>query len=263
MGLPRGWTTQVPLHPDVLAQHPLSQWPRWPASRLHRTVSLFSGIGALDFALSRWCRTIAYVEIDPGARDILFARMSDGSLDKARAYEDISCMHDIGPCDGLVGGFPCIDNSVAGSRSGLEGLHTCLVLHVFRLADETRCGFIFLENVDGLRSLRSVWARLFAELLQRGFELRWVTLAVSQVGLPQRRRRWFLYARRGAHRDAPLADTLGSSLPVLPPSPTSARPPVSEWLRRGRTPFDRARLRVLGNAVVPLQGFWAARWLTQ
>ena len=43
-------------------------------------LSLFSGIGGLDVALSDWVRPIAYCEIDPYCQGVLLSRMFDGSI---------------------------------------------------------------------------------------------------------------------------------------------------------------------------------------
>ena len=52
MGLPSGWTAAAPLPAAEIKAHPISQWP---VRKRQKTLSLFSGCGALDFALSRWC----------------------------------------------------------------------------------------------------------------------------------------------------------------------------------------------------------------
>lgn len=46
-------------------------------------LSLFSGIGGLDLALSEWARPIAYCECDRYAQAVLLSRMADGRLDRA------------------------------------------------------------------------------------------------------------------------------------------------------------------------------------
>jgi len=260
MGLARGWMFYTAIPTAIRARHPIVKLARWPVR--HKTISLFSGIGALNLAWSRWCSTCAYVEKDAFARRILAARMCDGCLDAAPLYEDVQDFHMGEHVDGLVAGFPCIDISVAGRREGLKGEHSSLFQHVFRLADETKCFWIYLENVAAIRSMPQVWRILFAELLRRGFECCWFTLAASHVGAPQRRTRWFLYCRRGEHKL--FADPMAAP-PALPAKVTlwnpPGRPSPSEWLVRERSGEGRSILRALGNAVVPQQGFFAAQWL--
>ena len=264
MGMPPGWTSMSPLQPSALACHPVWQWPRWKEARKHRVTSLFSGMGALDFALSPWCRVVAYVEQNEDAKNILRARIADGALDPAPIHGDIRTVGsgDLPDLAGLIAGFPCTDVATPGRRRGLDGDDTVLVLEVFRLCDATRCGFVFLENVNGLRSMGAVWKRILSELAQRDFAMRWVTVACSQIGAPQRRWRWFLYGCRGIHRGLQFADPLNEPT-LLPPSGlefNAGRPPPQQWLTRTSSDND-AQLRMLGNAVVPLQGFTAARLL--
>ena len=259
MGFPQGWTASQPIPCRSSASH--------SARGRHKTLSLFSGIAGLDLALQPWCHTIAYVERDHVARDILQARMRDGSIPSAAIYTDVREVVKVGSdVDGIVAGFPCVDTCIAGARSGLDGNQTSLVTHVFRLCDVTGCHFVFLENVIGIRSMPQVWRPVLLELLGRGFICRWVSLAASQVGAPHRRRRWFLYGRRGRYIDKDLAMTSAGDILQLPESPLNwnmGRPPPSEWLVAVPYNVVRAQLHALGNAVVPGQGRWAALLLSR
>jgi len=55
-------------------------------------LSLFSGIGGIDVALSEWVRPIAYCEIDPYCQGVLLSRMEDGEIDEAPIWPDIKCL---------------------------------------------------------------------------------------------------------------------------------------------------------------------------
>ena len=52
-------------------------------------LSLFSGIGGIDIALSEWVRPVAYCEIEPYAAAVLFSRMADGSIPIAPIFPDV------------------------------------------------------------------------------------------------------------------------------------------------------------------------------
>lgn len=72
-------------------------------------LSLFSGIGGIDVALSDWIRPVAYCEIDPYCQSVLLSRMADGNLSNAPIWDDIRTLSgkDIcEPVDIIVGGFP-------------------------------------------------------------------------------------------------------------------------------------------------------------
>ena len=267
MGLPSGWTSAQPLGSGVLAAHPVKQWPR--RQPRHRTISVFSGAGCLDFALSPWCQTLVYIEIDQSAVTVLRARMVDGSLGSGPILGDVRTVSSAdlpaGVC-GIVAGFPCVDICQAGRRQGLDGESSRLLLEIFRLCDITTCSFVFFENVNNLRFMPQVWFTAFQELVRRGFAIRWVTLAASQIGSPQKRLRWFMYGVRGSFKYISFADPLTQEL--LPVDLTveafnpPGRPPLLEWLTSVPYRACRAHLRMRGNAVIPLQAFTAARMLT-
>jgi len=268
MGFPTGWCSIGALLPVAWSWRAILGEPTETDNvQKHRTLSLFTGIAGLDIALGAWCRAVAFVERSRLCRDILMARMEDGSLPRVPIHEDVRDLLEVGEVDGIVGGFPCVDTCVAGSRLGLDGDESSLVLHVFRLCDVTRCGFVLLENVIGVRSMPSVWRRVLSEFLARGFACNWVSLAASQVGAPQRRRRWFLLARRGRYiRISLTGDRRDAEAPPLPSSPlqwNGGRPPPSDWLTASPYSTVREPLAALGNVVVPLQGHWAAILLSQ
>src|ERR1700678_3480088 len=104
-------------------------------------LSLFSGIGGIDVALSEYVRPIGYCEIDPFCQGVLLSRMADGLLPKAGIWDDISTLRSchIGPyCDIIYGGFPCQDISIAGNGKGLAGERSGLFFQIMRLAQEIK-----------------------------------------------------------------------------------------------------------------------------
>ena len=291
MGVPQGWTSARPLARQVLESHALfaksaggvsAPAPRraqgatalgaavlagMPAQRRHKTLSLFSGCGTLDFALLAWCEPVAYCESHAPAVAVLHARMADGVLPDAQVHADVRTLHasDLrGSVSGIVMGFPCPDISVAGRRRGFAGEQSVLVFEALRLASETQCSFIFMENVDGIRGMHEVWQPLLAALGRQGFDTQWCSLGAFHAGSPQRRLRWFALARRGAHagvatlqrpldlRSFSHPDTSGVRF-------NNGRPPPDQWLLpRSQYPAVKDRLCMLGNAVVPLQAYLAA-----
>ena len=261
MGLPNGWTWPMP-H-DLPLASPLAQWP--PRRARWRTLSLFSGIGALDLGLSPWCVPIAYVERSDTAVAVLRARMADGSLERRPLHTDVrdvtaSDLH--GPVDGIVAGFPCTGTSQAGHRAGLQQPETALVEEIFRLATATQCWFIFLENVANLRSMPEVWRHVYSRLRVLGFCIRWVTVDAAHVGIPMRRSRWFCYAARGIPLRV-LADPPSGAPgqePWLGACALVPRPPPHEWMVASAS--GAPRLALCGLAVVPRQAFLAVRLLS-
>lgn len=155
-------------------------------------------------ALSPWVRPIAYCENDRHAQSVLLSRQADGHLPLAPIWEDVRTFPS-GDLNGIVdiiyGGFPCQDISCARTGKGLAGERSGLVFEIFRLADELRPTFVFLENVPAIRTRGG--ERVGKELAIRGFDSRWTIVSAAEVGAPHLRKRWFLLA----HSDrSPLRD---------------------------------------------------------
>lgn len=175
-------------------------------------ISLFSGSGQLDravhAALAQFgiaSRTVAYVESNPAAQEVIRARIVDGHLQDAPIWPDVVTFPGArfrGHVDGIVAGFPCQPFSVAGKKLGIKD-ERYLFGDVVRIADESGCELLFLENTPGLLipdSKRpdepapiSDVSRLMA---QSGFDCAWLPLSASDVGAPHGRERWWCIAWR-------------------------------------------------------------------
>lgn len=102
----------------------------------------------------------------------------------------------------LVGGFPCQDYSVARSLSnemGIKGKKGVLWWDIVDVLYEKRPPFMLLENVDRLlKSPASQRGRDFAVMLKTldelGYIVQWRIVNAGEYGMPQRRRRVFIFA---------------------------------------------------------------------
>ena len=179
--------------------------------------SLFTGVGGLDLGLERaGMRTVAQVEIDPYARQVLEKHWPD-----VPRWEDV---RDVGAAtlpdaDVLVGGFPCQDVSVAGARAGLDGDRSGLWFEFARVIRETAPRWVLIENVPGL--LSSNGGRDLGTVLgflgEHGFRWAYRVLDSQWFGVAQRRRRVFIVASR----------TAGSPVEVLfEPESSEGNPPT-------------------------------------
>lgn len=202
-----------------------------------RIASFFSGVGMLDRglhgalqAIGLKPRTVLYCECEPSAQEVLSARAEDRALNDAPIWPDIRTLPgDLlrGRIDGVVGGFPCQDLSVAGARAGLgEGTRSGLFFDLLRIATDSGARLIFLENVGGIVSaptpvpeaeddppapigmVRDGWtdagmderalAVVTGALSDAGFDAAWLPLRASDIGAPHGRLRWFAVGwRRG------------------------------------------------------------------
>lgn len=102
----------------------------------------------------------------------------------------------------LVGGFPCQDYSVARTLSnekGIQGKKGVLWWDIVDVLYEKRPPFMLLENVDRLlKSPAKQRGRDFAVMLKTlddlGYIVQWRMINAGEYGMPQRRRRIFIFA---------------------------------------------------------------------
>lgn len=112
---------------------------------------------------------------------------------------------DIPEFDMLVGGFPCQDYSVArtlSSAGGITGRKGVLWWQIRRLLEMRHPKYVLLENVDRLlKSPARQRGRDFAIILscldQLGYQTEWRVINAADYGMPQRRRRTYMFAQQG------------------------------------------------------------------
>ena len=169
--------------------------------------STFTGVGGADLGFEQAGFTISWqCELDAWKRSVLAAHWPDVQI-----FDDITTMLDPPPVDILIGGFPCQDLSVAGQRKGFTGERSVLAFEFLRLAESIRPRWLILENVPGLLSSSqgADFARLIDEVVACGYGVAWRILDARYFGVPQRRRRVFIVARRtDALIDSPEASRL-------------------------------------------------------
>lgn len=173
-------------------------------------LDVFSGSGGISLALTPYCRTAAYCDIDPNARSILSARMQDGRLETAPIFESIQaispeslacagvCARDINI---VAGGFPCQDVSVAGRQMGLvSNTRSSLwkeIVRVARFCGDGGAEWIFLENVTGIVGLKENGiGAVVSELHREGYDLRWTTLSCGDLKAIHSRERWWCLCKK-------------------------------------------------------------------
>lgn len=196
-------------------------------------LDLFSGIGGLSVALSKWVRPTAYCECDRFCQGVLLSRMRSGDIARAPINNDVrditERMFQYSRPEIVYGGFPCQDISVAGSGAGLEGERSRLFFEIVRITGELRPRFVFLENVPAITTRGGT--RVISEFAGLGYDCRWTIVSAAEVGAPHLRRRWFMLAhsRDGGQRklfqpeqelgrgETPDARSDGEIQPMAPP----------------------------------------------
>ena len=191
--------------------------------------STFTGVGGADLGFEWAGFDIKWqCELDAWKRSVLAAhwpevpiyeditrlhREAHGGLcqpdDKDRRSPDASNQSDERQnpvsVDVLIGGFPCQDLSVAGRRKGFSGERSVLAFEFLRVAESLQPRWIVLENVPGLLSSNRGrdFARLIDEVVGCGYGVAWRILDARYFGVPQRRRRVFIVARRADSQHDP------------------------------------------------------------
>lgn len=118
----------------------------------------------------------------------------------------------------LVGGFPCQDYSVAkplAKAGGIEGKKGVLWWQIYRLLQMRKPKYVLLENVDRLlKSPVKQRGRDFAIILScfaaLDYSVEWRIINAADYGMPQRRRRVYIYAVQ-TDKEWDLKDRLATS----------------------------------------------------
>lgn len=181
-----------------------------------RVIELFAGVGGfrvgLERASSRF-RTVWSNQWEPSTK------RQDASIIYCQRFgyqghsnEDINLVdvNDIPDGDLLVGGFPCQDYSVATTlknSGGIEGKKGVLWWQIHRILSLHRNPpkFLMLENVDRLLSSPASqrgrdFAIILASLSDLGYVVEWRVINAAEYGMPQRRRRTYIFAYKNDSR---------------------------------------------------------------
>ena len=145
----------------------------------------------------------------------------DGSDDAEFSNTDISLVNkdELPDFTLLTGGFPCQDYSVARSLSqekGIEGKKGVLWWQINDILKSKKPPFVLLENVDRLLKSPSkqrgrdfgIMLRCFAD---NDYSVEWRVINAAEYGLPQRRRRTYIFAYRNSTNHAKELDSLDAS----------------------------------------------------
>lgn len=156
--------------------------------------SLFSGIGGLDLAAEAAFdgKVMWSVEQDKHCCQVL-SRHFRGTI----INEDVQTIdpHQLPKVDILTGGWPCVNLSVAGDRTGLDGKKSRLYLECLRFAEALQPTWLVFENVPGVLKYQE---RIEKDLSDLGYGSVWIKIAAGDVGAPHWRKRVFIIARKGA-----------------------------------------------------------------
>jgi DNA (cytosine-5)-methyltransferase 1 len=173
-----------------------------------RVLSLFAGIGGIDLA-AQWAgmETVGFVEIDPFCQTVLRAHWPGVPIfgDICDVTTDTLRDAGISGVDCIVGGFPCQDVSLAGSRAGLAGERSTLWREYARLIREIGPRWVLAENVPGLLSANdgAFMAAVLRDLAAMGYAAGWGCWGAGDVGAGEPGGEW---RRRSGDASSTLGD---------------------------------------------------------
>ena len=195
------------------------------ATRSLTTISLYTGVGGLDFGFeAAGFRTAVAVELDPVACSTVRRNRPEWSLIE-RDIHEVSSQEilragrlKVGQADVLIGGPPCQPFSkssywVAGDALRLDDPRADTLTAYLRVLRDTKPRAFLLENVyglvykgkdEGLRHLLDGVARINREA-GTNYQVSWKLLNAARYGVPQIRERVFLIGSRdGGSFEFPL-----------------------------------------------------------
>lgn len=175
-----------------------------------RVMELFAGVGGFRVGLERASRRFKTVwnnQWEPSTKRQDASQLYCKNFGTAgHANCDIATVDvdDIPAADILVGGFPCQDYSVATTlkrSGGIEGKKGVLWWQIHRIlkGHKNPPRYLILENVDRLLGSPATqrgrdFAIILASLSDLGYCVEWRVINAAEYGMPQRRRRTYMFA---------------------------------------------------------------------
>lgn len=170
-------------------------------------LSFFSGGGFLDMGFEKAGFDIVFSnEIDEDFAQFYKEGMSSWS-GKKREISSISDIDDISSNEvkrsvkerfGIIGGPPCQDFSIRGSKNGFDGLRGTLTYHYYERIMDLQPDFFLMENVPGLVLLKNTKRAFNAilDLFREEYLISCARLNALHYGVPQNRERLFVFGVR-------------------------------------------------------------------
>ena len=238
--------------------------------------SLFSGIGGFELGLERGIpnsKTIWQVEQNKYCQSILRKHWK-----KAIIHSDIFTVgsDNLQTVDVICGGFPCQDISVIGNKKGIQhGKKSSLWFEMHRVIKELRPKIAIIENVAGIR--RNEIEIIVNGLSEIGYDVEWVIISAEQFGALHQRKRFFAVAYTPSRKSRRMElSGMDEKKTKAWKDPFTCEYQAQTGFRGGgywarptlEPPFlhvadgvsDRlARLKALGNAIVPQCSEWVGR----
>lgn len=178
-----------------------------------RIATLFSGIGAIEYAFKRLNLKTEIVfasDIDKYAKESYFANYD---IDESRWYNDVRDVKGKkykGQIDLLVGGSPCQSFSMVGKRKGFKDTRGTLFYEFARIVKESQPKVFIFENVKGLinHDQGNTFDTIKATFDELGYKYFYQVLNSKDYGMPQHRERIFVIGFKDKSIDFEFPDPI-------------------------------------------------------
>lgn len=182
-----------------------------------KILSFFSGGGFLDMGFEMAGFDIVFSnELDPDFAQFYHEGMSNWS-GKSKTITEIGSIDDINTSKiklpqkelfGIIGGPPCQDFSIRGSKNGFEGLRGTLTYHFYEKIMDLHPDFFLMENVPGLVLLKKTKKSFEAilDLFKEEYLISTKRLNSLHYGVPQSRERLFIFGVKKSLLQKPLIE---------------------------------------------------------
>jgi DNA (cytosine-5)-methyltransferase 1 len=162
----------------------------------YRFADCFAGLGGFHVALERLGHECVFAcEINEELRAIYQRNFGVKPVGDIRKVDAAS----VPPHDVLCAGFPCQPFSLAGKKKGAACPESGkLIDDVFRLVNFHHPKYVLLENVPNVLTIAEgeFWERITRSFERAGYLVEYHIYSPLQFGMPQKRERLFVVARK-------------------------------------------------------------------
>lgn len=162
-----------------------------------RLATMFSGIGAIEYALKRLKISNEIVFASDNDKFVKESYYANYEIDDEKWYNDVKDIDGkkyLNKIDLLVGGSPCQSFSMVGKRKGFEDTRGTLFYDFARVIKESQPKVFIYENVKGLTNhdKGNTFETMKATFDELGYKYFYKTLNSKDYGVPQHRQRIFV-----------------------------------------------------------------------